>query len=126
MTEFEHVTTDDVVEIYVASCDVFKGLLSEMRELSKKKPEMILNKSKVKILNRILTDIQGILKKEPEGKYLDLLDDDDLPQNSDAILVMVQYERALKAFENRYYIYSRIFKEEIWVTEEKLKELNEV
>ena len=94
MTEFEHVTTDDAVEIYVASCDVFEGLLSEMRELSKKKPEMILNKSKVKILNRILTDIQGILKKEPEGKYLDLLDDDDLPQNSDAILVMVQYEKS--------------------------------
>ena len=122
MTEFEHVTTDDAVEIYVASCDVFEGLLSEMRELSKKKPEMILNKSKVKILNRILTDIQGILKKEPEGKYLDLLDDDDLPQNSDAILVMVQYERVLKAFEKRYSKSPGFGMEPIWHTEERLKE----
>ena len=126
MTEFEHVTTDGAVDIYVASCDVFDGLLSEMRELSKKKPDMTLNKGKVKILNRILTDIRGILKKEPEGKYLDLLDDDDLPQNSDAILVMVQYETALNAFKNRYYIYERRIKEHIWTTEEKLKELNEV
>lgn len=102
MTEVEHVTTNEAVEIYVASCGVFQGLMSEMRELSKKKPEMTLNKSKVKILNRILTDIQSILKKEPEGKYLDLMDDDDLPQNSDAILVMVQYEKALLAFEKRY------------------------
>ena len=122
MTEVERVTTNEAVEIYVASCDVFKGLMSEMRELSKKKPEMTLNKSKVKILNRILTDIQGILKKEPEGKYLDLLDDDDLPQNSDAILVMVQYERALLAFENRYCKYDSLSMEHIWRTKEKTKD----
>ena len=122
MTEGERVTTNEAVEIYVASCDVFQGLMSEMRELSKKKPEMTLSKSKVKILNRILTDIQSILKKEPEGKYLDLLDDDDLPQNSDAILVMVQYEKALLAFEKRYSKYDSRGMKLIWRTKEKIKD----
>ncbi len=102
MMEFEHVTTADAVAVYEASHDVFAGLLLEMRELSKKKPEMTLSKNKVKLLNRVLEDIQSILKTEPEGKYLDLLDDDELPQNSDAVLVMVQYQKALRAFERRY------------------------
>ena len=94
--------TEKSFAIYRASYGVFRGLFYEMRELSKKKPEATLSKSKVKILNRILSDIKGILEEEPEGKYLDLLDDETLPQNSDAVLVMVQYDRALDAFRDRY------------------------
>jgi hypothetical protein len=44
-----------------------------------------------------------MLEKEPESKFLDLLDDDNLPQTSDAVLVMVQYESALQSFSNRYH-----------------------
>lgn len=114
--EVEQVTTDAAVCIYAASRDVFDGLLREIRELSKKKPDTTLTKNKVKILNRVLADVQGLLKKEPEGKYLDLLDNDDLPQNSDAVLVMVQYDKALDAFRKRY---SKIvLGERIWSTEE--------
>lgn len=102
MMQSGHVTTEKVVAIYEASSGVFEGVLSEMRELSKKKPDLTLNKSKVIILNRILADIQFILKEEPEGKYLELLDDEELPQNSDAVLVMVQFEKALHAFRERY------------------------
>ena len=119
MMEVEQVTTDDAVRIFSASRDVFDGLFREIRELSKKKPDTTLTKNKVKILNRVLTDVQGILKKEPEGKYLDLLDDDDLPQNSDAVLVMVQYDKALDAFHNRYSEDGDTFGiKRIWRTEE--------
>ena len=98
----EDVTTQETVEVYDTTSDVFEGVLREMRELSKRKPEAILNKRKVAIINRILDDLQSILKEEPEGKYLESLEEDDLPQNSDAVLVMVQYEMALKSFRRRY------------------------
>ena len=120
MIEHEHVTTETVVAAYQASFDVFTGVLSEMRELSKKKPDATLNKRKVAIVNRILGDLQKFLEDEPEGKYLDLLDDEDLPQNSDAVLVMVQYEKALVVFRRRYQ--GRIGAESGWVTEERLRD----
>ena len=120
MTEFENVTTSANVEAYEASSGVFDGLMQEMRELSKKKPDAILNENKVKILNRILADICAVLKDEPEAKYLDLLDDEQLPQNSDAVLVMVQHKTALAAFKERYYVYFRDFHGHRWATEETL------
>ena len=125
MIEFDHVTTADAVAVYEASHDVFVGLLIEMRELSKKKPDATLSKNKVKLLNRVLEDIQSILKTEPEGKYLDLLDDDELPQNSDAVLVMVQYQKALGAFKQRYQYQKDRFGDTFWVTDETIKKLEE-
>ena len=121
MNEHAHVTTDAIVGAYQASSEIFAGVLSEMRELSKKKPDSTLNKRKVGIVNRVLRDLREFLEEEPEGKYLDFLDDEDLPQNSDAVLVMVQYEKALVAFGRRYQ--GRIGGEYDWVTEERLREL---
>ncbi len=121
MTHFEHATTNTAVAVYEASRSVFEGLMSEVRDLSKKKPDAALNKGKVRILNNVLTDLKSILTKEPEGKYLELLDDDDVPQNSDAVLVMVQFEAALSAFHRRYHV--RVGHEFQWITEELLSEL---
>lgn len=96
-------TTRNAVGVYNASVEIFGGLIAEIRELSKKKPDAILSKGKVKIVNRFLTDLQIVLDAEPEKKFLDLLDDEELPQTSDAVLVMDQYERALGEFPKRYY-----------------------
>jgi hypothetical protein len=84
MTEFEHITTDATVKIYESAIGVFSALLHEVRELSKKKPDATLSKNKVKIINNVLSDLMSILEEEPEGKYLQILTDDDLPQASDA------------------------------------------
>ena len=121
-SEFEHVTTDAAVEIYTSSTPIFNGVLQEVRELSKKKPEATMSASKVKIVNRILNDLLVILKEEPAGKYLDALDDESLPQVSDAVLTMVQFESALEAFELRYYQY--VDRKRYWITSELLAEWN--
>jgi hypothetical protein len=71
--------------------------------LSKKKPEATMSAGKVKIINRVLEDLLVFLKQEPTGKYLELLDDKTLPQMSDAVLAMVQFDTALEAFKGRYY-----------------------
>lgn len=122
MTDFADITSEAAVAAYRTTQVVFAGLLSEMRELSKKKAEATLSKGKVKILNRVLDDIIMLLKDEPEAKYLDKLDDDELPQNSDAVLVMVQYERALAAFEKRYYKYV-LGHGYVWITAEFVEQI---
>jgi len=120
MNEFDHITTDAAVKTYDASRAVFTALLAEVRELSKKKPEATLSAGKVRIINRVLQDLLTILKGEPEGKYLDELDDDALPQVSDALLIMVQFEAAANAFFRRYY--QRVYGEHYWITNELLAE----
>jgi hypothetical protein len=123
--DLTRVTTEDFVKTYLATNDIFCGLIKEIRELSKKKPDAIMSKGKVKIINRVLEGIKDILEAEPEGKFLDLLDDDELPQTSDAVLVMVQYETALRAFKKKYfqsYIAGPHDSKSAWVTPEFVKE----
>lgn len=100
--ELNHVATPEAISTYKASNNVFEGLIREIRALSKKKPDATMSNGKVKIVNRVLDDLKSILEGEPEGKYLDLLNDEELPQFSDAVLVMVQYETSLKSFYKRY------------------------
>ena len=123
MSRAEGYTTDARVAAYEACNTVFQGLLKEMRELSKKKADATLSKGKVKILNRVLDDVRNVVAGEPTEKYLDPLDDEDLPQNSDAVLVMVQYESALSAFRGRYHeSWVSGLGNDIWYTKERFGE----
>ena len=113
------------VATYSATNDIFIGIIKEIRELSKKKPDATMSAGKVKIINRILEDLKDILASEPEGKFLDLLDDKELPQTSDAVLVMVQYETVLRTFKSRYLNVYRDYqgdRHEAWVTPEFINE----
>lgn len=91
-----------VGDAYDATNAVFMAVQSEIKELSRKKPDAVMNKFKVAQVNRILADLRQFLKDEPEGKYLDLLDDDMLPQIGDAVVIMAQFEAALKQFWMRH------------------------
>ena len=95
MSTYEHVTTDAAVATYNSANGVFTALLHEVRELSKKKPDATMSASKVKLINAVLNDLLSILRDEPEGKYLQTLEKDDLPQVSDALMMMVQFNSAL-------------------------------
>lgn len=91
------------VESYQGVIAIFNALFREVKDLSKKKPEATLNKTKVNQINRVLQDAKAVVESEPEAKYCDLLETEDLPQYSDAILVMAQFDGALKAFRSRHY-----------------------
>lgn len=120
--DFEDVTTDAAVSTYQASTPIFEGLIKEIRELSRKKPDATMSAGKVKIINRVLNDLLQFLKSEPAGKYLEALDDEALPQVSDAVLIMVQFESALDSFKSRYH---RFIKGQwYWITEEFMAGLN--
>lgn len=124
MSEFEHVTTDAAVATYHAATGVFTALLHEVRELSKKKPDATMSPSKVKLINKVLDDLLTVLKDDPEGRYLHRLEDDDLPQVSDALLMMAQFDAALDAFRKRYFQSVKVgySREHHWITAEKLDE----
>lgn len=97
------VTTEEKADQYDGVVGPFFHLAKELKALGMKKPSETLSASKVKFINRILLDIQKFTKEEPEGRYLDLLDDESLPQYSDAILILSQYEGALNGFKERYH-----------------------
>ena len=118
MTDFEDVTTEAFVKTYDSATGVFAALLREVRELSKKKPDATLSASKVKLINNVLSDLMIILEAEPEGKYIQLLENDALPQVSDALMMMVQFDAALDAFKKRYHQY--MGGAHYWITEEQL------
>jgi hypothetical protein len=97
---------------------LLNAMYTEIQELSKKKPDATLNESKVKLINRLLTDVKGLLSDEPEVKYLDLLDDEALPQFSDVVLLLSQYSAALKRFRHTYFGWDDEIRGDRWFAEE--------
>lgn len=96
-------TTPAKVEQYETTASLLDALYVEIQTLSKKKPEATLNASKVKLINRLLTDIKNVLSDEAGIKYLDVLDDEELPQYSDVVLVLSQFSASMKAFKQAYF-----------------------
>ncbi|MEI9476588.1 MAG: hypothetical protein WCO26_08440 [Deltaproteobacteria bacterium] len=82
---------------------MLKNIANEVSQLSKKKQDGVLNKLKVEMINRVLAQIKDFLKNESSVQFLDLLDTDTLPTNSDTILIISQYDAALSAFCEKYY-----------------------
>ena len=109
-----HYTKREKADAFDAVIGVFTELFKELKDLGKKKPETTLSASKVRIINRVLEDVRACLVGEPDHKYLDLLDDETLPQYSDAILILYQHEGALKSFRSRCYGYNHATGETGW------------
>ena len=81
---------------------LLSSMFHEFQELSKKKPDGVLNKCKIAIVNRLLREIHEFLAEEPTITYLDILNEDDLPQNSDVVLILGQTVAAMRTFEDKY------------------------
>ncbi len=101
----KYYTTQAKAKAYDGVVAPFNHLVKEVKALGMKKPTDTLSANKVKFINRILTDILEFTSEEPEARYLDLLEDEALPQYSDAILILSQYEGALQGFRERHYGY---------------------
>lgn len=82
--------------------ELSNSIYIEMKEFSKKKPDDALNPFKVKNVNRVLIQIKEFLSDQPTVLFLDLLDDETLPSNSDAILIIGQFKAAMDNFRKKY------------------------
>ena len=94
------------------------SFLTEVRELSKKKPDGPLNEVKIKMINRILLQVKEALSTDASVEYLDLLDEETLPQNSDAVLILGQYVAAMQQFKEKHYGYDTMSGRTQWFTQE--------
>jgi hypothetical protein len=101
-------TTQEKVNAYETTSPLLDSLYKEVQVLSKKKPEATLNKNKVTLINRLLSDIKDLLCDESDCKYLDLLDDEELPQYSDVVLILSQFSAAMERFHSNYYGWDEI------------------
>ena len=82
--------------------ELAESIYIEMKEFSKKKPDDALNAFKVKNVNRVLTKLKEFLKDEPTVTFLDLLDTETLPSNSDAILIIGQFKASMDNYRKKY------------------------
>lgn len=105
------------VEKYEMLFPLLNSALIEMKEFSKKKQGELLNKLKVKILNKILFQVKELLSNENTVEFLELLDEDDLPSNSDAVLIIAQHKSAMIQFRDKYHKYDRSSGGQRWLIE---------
>lgn len=98
-------TTTERVALYENLEPLLEAMYKEFQELSRKKQDGVLNKNKIQVVNRLLKDVLTILEEEPSRGYLDLVNEDDMPQNSDVALFLSQYRAAMKQFHEKYFGY---------------------
>ena len=96
--------TERQVAAYERLVPMLHAARQEMSELSKKKPDGIVNSLKIRNINRVLTELQKLLANDPSREFVELLDEDTLPQNSDVVLLLSQWQTALVQYKDRYYI----------------------
>lgn len=90
-------------ETHDAITPLLKAMYLEFKELSKKNPAAAISKQKITIVNRLLTKLSAVLAKEESMEFLDMLDEDDVPQLSDVALILSQYVAAMDSFKAKYY-----------------------
>lgn len=96
-------TAEEQIKLYGTISPLLHSAFNEVKEFSKKKQDEPLNLKKVKMINRLLEKAKEVLKNEPTVDFLDMLDEDDLPSNSDAVLTMSQFITAMNKFYNDHY-----------------------
>lgn len=116
MTQKENrpATSAAKVQLYTTTSPLLKAMHEELRAFAKKKPDATLSKSKVTLINRLLSDVKKLLKDEDNSKYLDILDEESLPQYSDVVLIGSQYLAALGAFHHRYFTQAPVSRQWEW------------
>ena len=98
MTE-QNLPTNAEVNQFLMLKELVTGLYEEMKDLTKKSSKETLNEFKIRSLNRVLKPLKELLKDQPTAMFLDLLEDDSLPTNSDVVIVLSQYLSAMKKYE---------------------------
>ncbi len=108
--------------------ELLDGMLYSQKEefdiLSKKKANEQLNPLKIKMVNRVLEPLKNLFSHEASHKFLDTLDEEVMPTNSDVVLIISQYQLAIREFRKRYYIHDSFQHDSYgdritrWMTEE--------
>jgi hypothetical protein len=96
-------TTTAKAAEFEALIPLLTAMHKEFQDLSRKKPDGQVGKTKVAMVNRLLKAVHKLLDGEANRGFLDELNEDDLPQNSDVVLILSQTVAAMTAFHNNYH-----------------------
>lgn len=90
---------ENEVDEFIKLIIQFKGALVDISELSKKKPNDAVNKFKLNFVNTLLTTANKFIdKRNKPFDDFDVFNADDLPSNSDVVMVFSQYLACLKKY----------------------------
>jgi hypothetical protein len=95
-------------EAWEVAQPLLNAMYNEFKELSKKKPDGAVSKAKIEVVNRLLEKCREVLAGEASLDFLDLLDEDVVPQNSDVVLMLSQYHVAMDQFHASYHGWSGV------------------
>ena len=100
-----YYTTKEKADSYDVTMPLLKAMYVEFKALSSKKPDAAVSKSKIKIANRLLEKVREVLEDSSAIDFLDLLEEDDVPQVSDVTLILSQDVASMEAFHKIHYGY---------------------
>lgn len=103
MTQNQPKTSTKKASTHDVMTPLLAAMFEEFKDLAKKKPDAAVSKSKLVIANRLLHRVREVLADEESIDFLDLLNEDDVPQASDVTLVFSQYVAAMQAFKGKYF-----------------------
>lgn len=91
--------TEKKFEVYEKLRIQLPSMYEEMQLLSKKTPNGPINKFKLNLINQILSQANEILDEanKPFDNFT-IFDEDDLPSNSDVVMVLAQYIQCLNKY----------------------------
>jgi hypothetical protein len=110
--------SQEQVDKFKMLSSLLDSIYDEMKEFSKKKPDELLNKLKVKMINRVLEQIKALLSGEPTVSFLEPLDEATLPSNSDAVLILGQFRSSMSQFTGKFHRYDESIHRSRWHTQE--------
>jgi hypothetical protein len=113
-----HLPTNAMAHSYQYLSPALSSLYLEIKDLSKKKPDGIVTPYKLRLVNKTLSDIKQLLPVDPALSHVDVFSEDDLPQYSDLILVLGQFQAVRARFKAKFYRYDRDRSGSRWVTQE--------
>jgi hypothetical protein len=110
------------VDLFLKLLIQTKKVLEDFLELSRKKPDGAVNKFKLTLVNTILEQANSILDtaNKPFGSF-SIFNEDDVPTNSDVVVILSQYLGCLKKFgrdNTRYHDYRHY-----WLINGKLSDI---
>ena len=97
----QKLNQEQIVEYELLSAQLGRAYI-EMKDFSKKIPNVQVNDIKAQVIDRILKKIQTMLSNEPTIEFLDDFDMENLPTISDAVLIIGQYSAALQLYKDKY------------------------
>lgn len=111
------------VNLFIRVYAQIEALHNEMSILSKKSPDDVINKFKLRFINKALDQANYLLREEqkPFGDF-EVFNEDDLPTNSDVTMILAQYSGCMEELRSAN-ISEQTLNEWFWAIDGKISDI---